>query len=54
VVHHALCNVSEPIFERSFSFDSYANRAGKGTHAALDRAQHFARRFRYLLQIDIV
>lgn len=53
VVHHALCNVIEPIFERSFVFDSYANRVGKGTHAALDRAQHFARRYRYLLQIDI-
>ena len=39
VVHHALCNVLEPVFERSFIFDSYANRVGKGTHRALDRAQ---------------
>lgn len=39
VVHHALCNVIEPIFERSFIHDSYANRIGKGTHRALDRAQ---------------
>jgi retron-type reverse transcriptase len=53
VAHHALCNMIEPIFERSFVFDSYANRVGKGTHAALDRAQYFARRYRYLLQIDI-
>ena len=53
VVHHALCNVIEPIFERSFIFDSYANRVGKGTHAALDRAQSFARRYRYVVQIDI-
>jgi RNA-directed DNA polymerase len=30
VVHHALCNVIEPIFERSFIYDSYANRVGKG------------------------
>ena len=28
VVHHALCNVLEPIFERSFVFDSYACRRG--------------------------
>ncbi len=28
VAHHALCNVIEPIFERSFIFDSYANRVG--------------------------
>src|SRR3989344_9192457 len=30
VVHHALCNIIEPIFEKSFIFDSYANRIGKG------------------------
>ena len=53
VVHHALCNVIEPIFERSFIFDSYANRVGKGTHRALDRCQEFARRFRYVLQCDV-
>ena len=46
VVHHALCNVIEPIFERSFIFDSYANRLGKGTHRAMDRCQEFARRYR--------
>ena len=38
VVHHALCNLIEPVFEKSFIFDSYANRIGKGTHKALDRA----------------
>jgi RNA-directed DNA polymerase len=53
VVHHALCNVIEPIFERSFMADSYANRKGKGTHRALDCAQAYARRFRYVLQLDI-
>lgn len=53
VVHHALCNVIEPIFERSFIYDSYANRVGKGTHRALDRCQTFARRYRYVLQCDI-
>lgn len=53
VVHHALCNVIEPMFERRFIYDSYANRAGKGTHRALDRCQAFARRFRYVLQCDI-
>ena len=37
VVHHALCNVLEPLFERRFIYDSYANRVGKGTHRALDR-----------------
>ncbi len=53
VVHHALCRVIEPIFERRFIFDSYANRVGKGTHRALDRCTTFARHYRYVLQCDI-
>jgi RNA-directed DNA polymerase len=53
VVHHALCNLLTPIFERSFIFDSYANRVGKGTHRALERCQQFARRYRYVLQCDV-
>ena len=54
VVHHALCNVIEPRFERLFIADSFANRRGKGTHAAVDRLQGFARRYRYVLRADIV
>lgn len=53
VVHHALVNVLEPIYEGSFVTDSYACRKGKGTHAAVDRCQDFARRFRYILKADI-
>ena len=53
VVHHALCNLIEPPFERSFISDSYANRVGKGTHRALDRCQQLARRYRYVLPLDV-
>jgi RNA-directed DNA polymerase len=53
VVHHALCNVIEPIFERTFIFDSYACRVGKGTHRAVDRFTQFCRRHRYVLKADI-
>jgi retron-type reverse transcriptase len=53
VVHHALCNVIEPIFERRFVFDSYANRVGKGTHRAILRASQFARRYHFVLQCDV-
>ena len=53
VVHHALCRVVEPLFDRSFIYDSYACRVGKGTHRALDRFTHFARRFPYVLKSDI-
>jgi RNA-directed DNA polymerase len=54
VVHHALCNVIEPIFEQRFIPDSYANRRGKGTHRAINRLQAFSRKYRYALRIDIV
>jgi retron-type reverse transcriptase len=53
VVHHALCAVIEPIFERDFVFDSYANRKGKGTHAAVDRYERFRDRSRHVLRCDI-
>jgi RNA-directed DNA polymerase len=53
VVHHALCNIIEPLFERRFIADSYANRIGKGTHRAIDRCQQFARRYQYALQCDV-
>jgi retron-type reverse transcriptase len=53
VVHHALCNVLEPIWERSFIFDSYANRLRKGTHRAILRCHEFARENPYVLQCDI-
>jgi retron-type reverse transcriptase len=53
VVHHTLCQVIEPLFERRFIHDSYANREGKGTHRALDRCTHFARRYPYVLQCDV-
>lgn len=54
VVHHALVNVLEPLFEARFIFDSYACRVGKGTHRAIRRAQHYQRRFPWCLQTDIV
>ena len=53
VIHHALTGILEPIFERSLIRDSYACRRGKGTHAAVDRCQEFARRFRYVLKADV-
>lgn len=53
VVHHALCAVCDPIVERSFIFDSYANRKGKGTHRAVDRYEKFRNRYRHVLRCDI-
>ena len=53
VVHHAVCNVVGEIWDKSLISDTFACRVGKGTHAAADRAQYFARRFKYFLQCDI-
>ncbi len=53
VVHHALCNIIVPIFEQTFTDDTYANRSGYGTHRALEKFIHDARKYRYILQCDI-
>ena len=43
VVHHALCNIIEHIFEKVFIHDSYANRIGKGVLRAIERFDYFKR-----------
>jgi len=53
LVHHALCNIIVPIFEKTFISDTYANRVGYGTHRALRRFTQFARSHVYILQCDI-
>ena len=53
VVHHAICNVIEPVFDRRLVYDTYACRTGKGSHAALRRCQEFSRNHEYFLKCDI-
>lgn len=53
VVHHAIHNVLFPIFDKTFIDDSFATRIGKGTHAAIDKLQNFAKKCRYVLKCDI-
>lgn len=53
VVHHALCNVIEPILDKSMIYDTYANRQGKGTHKAILRYQKFSKSNKYVLKCDI-
>ena len=40
-MHHALINILEPIFDKVFIYDSYANRIGKGTTKAIERLKLF-------------
>jgi len=53
VIHHALMNVLEPLFEKRFYYHSYACRKNKGTHRAVDQYQSWAKRYPYVLKLDI-
>lgn len=53
VLHHAICRVLGPILDASLIHDTYACRTGKGSHAAVKRAQFFARRASHVLKCDV-
>lgn len=60
VVHHLVINKLNPLFEKTFIYDSYASRAGKGVHFGIKRVDRFIRRCSqnytkncYVLKLDI-
>jgi retron-type reverse transcriptase len=53
IVHHTLCAVIEPLFDKTFLDSCYANRLGGGTHKALDHFVQQARRHRFCLRADV-
>jgi RNA-directed DNA polymerase len=59
VVHHLLVPQLDRVFEPAFIHDSFSNRTGKGTHAAVARLRQFVREVYsgqgggYYLQLDI-
>lgn len=53
VVHHALCNLIVPLFDRTFISTTYANRSGYGSHCVLKQFVRYARTSRYVLQCDV-
>ncbi|MEI8096314.1 MAG: reverse transcriptase/maturase family protein [Spirochaetales bacterium] len=53
VMHHALMNVLEPLFERHLVDHSYACRKGRGTHAAVMQAFHNGKGHNLYLQLDV-
>ena len=44
IVHHALCNILEPIFDKIFIYDSCANRKNKGNLFAIKRFYYFIKK----------
>jgi hypothetical protein len=53
VVHHAVCAVVQPIFEAGFIGNTFANRQGKGTHAAIEVYEGYRDRHSHVLRCDI-
>lgn len=60
IVHHAVVSLIEPIFDKTFIFDSYSCRKDKGTHRAVTRLAVFIRKVSknytgscYVLKLDI-
>jgi RNA-directed DNA polymerase len=53
VMHHALMNVCHERFEKAQIFDSYASRLGKGSHAAVRRAQTYSQKYGSYLKLDV-
>ncbi len=48
VVHHALCNIIEPLLDKGFIYDSYACRKEKGVHSAILRLEYFVKAVGFL------
>src|SRR3989344_3690618 len=44
VIHHTIVNILGPIFDKTFIYDSCANRKGRGTLFALKRFEKFRRK----------
>ncbi|MBQ5385359.1 MAG: group II intron reverse transcriptase domain-containing protein [Treponema sp.] len=53
VIHHAVINILEPVFERQLIFHTYACRKGKGTHAAARYAFGMAKSAKCFLKLDV-
>jgi hypothetical protein len=53
IVHQALCAYLGPLLDRHLVADSFACRTGKGTHAALGRAERWARHYRFFVHLDV-
>jgi retron-type reverse transcriptase len=53
VMHHAIMNILEPVFERQMIFHTYACRKDKGTHAALRYAFSQCKSHEWFLKLDI-
>ncbi len=53
IVHHALINILEPVFEKKMIYHSYACRKGKGTYKTFKQFEQWFKNSDYILKLDI-
>lgn len=53
IIHHAVLNVLEPIWDNLMISDCYSCRKGKGQHKGIIRCMEFVRKYKYALKCDI-
>lgn len=53
IVHHAIMNVLEPMWDKLMYVDSYASRKGKGQHKGSTKTMQLTRKYTYFLKCDI-
>lgn len=53
VLHHAIMNLAEPVFQRTLVPSTYACRPGMGIHRAITQVQTNLRRYLWYVKVDI-
>ena len=53
ILHHAIMNLAEPIFEKSLVSSTFACRPGKGVHRAVFQVQKNLQRYPWFVQVDV-
>lgn len=53
IVHHAIMNILEPIWDKLFIDTSFACRKGRGQHKGLTKTFRYVRKYKYCAKLDI-
>jgi retron-type reverse transcriptase len=53
IVHHAIMNILEPIWDNLFIHHSYACRVGRGQHKGSKYCMELVRKYKYCLKCDV-
>jgi len=53
IIHHAVMNVLEPVWDSLLISDTYSCRKGKGQHKASRKCMQYVKKYEYCMQFDI-